>query len=339
MQEPVATARFIADMRTDSQPTISVVVAAYQAERWIAEALESILGQTRPPDEVVVIDDGSTDGTAAELERYADRIRILRHSNRGYQATMNRAIDEARGEFVALCGADDIWEPRKLEWQYEAIVSHPDVDIFFGHAIFFGRFEGNHVRPPAAGVLDSAALRDALYRMNVINTPSAVMRRSLFDRLGWFKENFEGDDYDYWFRCLRAGVHFYYDPRPMVRYRQHDSNITVDQVGLFRAMNHVRRWHIDLADDRQLVRTILADDTFRIGRLLVDADRPREARRTFAHTLRYASGPTASACARALAWVTILSLPDGTRRRASDLGIRVSRAIDARRTAGRPAVS
>jgi glycosyltransferase involved in cell wall biosynthesis len=338
MQEAIPIGRFIGDMSNACQPTISVVVAAYQAERWIAEALDSILGQTRPPDEVVVIDDGSTDGTAKELERYSDRICILRHSNRGYQATMNRAIREARGDFVALCGADDIWEPRKLEWQHEAITANPDVDVFFGHAVFFGRFEGDHVRPPAAGVLDSGALRDALYRMNVINTPSAVMRRALFDRLGWFIENFEGDDYDYWFRCLRAGVRFYYDPRPMVRYRQHDSNITVDHVKLFRAMNHVRRWHADLADDRQLVRTVLADDAFRIGRLLVDANRPREARGAFAHTLRYACGPTASSCARALAWMTILSLPDGARRRAGHVGIRVSRAIEARRAAGRPAL-
>jgi glycosyltransferase involved in cell wall biosynthesis len=326
-------------MSTSPTPTISAVVAAYQAERWIAEALESILGQTHPPDEVIVIDDGSTDGTARELERFADRIRILRHSNRGYQATMNRAIQEARGDFVALCGADDIWEPRKLEWQHEAIAAHPEVDVFFGHAVFFGRFEGDHVRPPGDGLLDNAALRDALYEMNVINTPSAVMRRALFDRLGTFIEDFEGDDYDYFFRCLRAGVRFYYDPRPMVRYRQHDSNITFDQVGLFRAMNLVRRWHADLADDPQIVRTVLATDSFRIGRLLVDADRLREARAAFGQSLRYASGATASSSVRALAWVTILSLPDGARKSAGNLGIRVSRAIDGRRETARPALS
>src|SRR5271170_6996882 len=128
-------------MAAAAEPSISAVVAAYQAEEWIGEALDAILGQTRPPDEIVVVDDGSTDGTARELDRYARRIRIVRRPNGGCPAAFNTAFREACGDFVAMCGADDIWEPRKLEWQAEAIARHPGADVLFGHARTFGRIE------------------------------------------------------------------------------------------------------------------------------------------------------------------------------------------------------
>ena len=160
-------------MRTGPAPSISVVVATYQAERWIGEALDSILGQTRAPDEVVVVDDGSTDGTAAILEAYGDRIRVVRQPNAGYPTAMNRAIRESHGSYVAPCGADDIWEPRKLEWQAEALVADPGLDVLFGHAVFFGRIEGDHVRPTSTGRLDGQELWQDLFRL----TSSTCLRR------------------------------------------------------------------------------------------------------------------------------------------------------------------
>ena len=121
-----------------------MVVAAYQVERFILPALESILGQTRLPDEVVVVDDGSTDGTARELERFGERIRVVRQSNRGYPAAMNRAVRRRPATSSRSVGADDIWEPRKLEWQEQAILAHPEVDVLCGHALYFGAFDGDH---------------------------------------------------------------------------------------------------------------------------------------------------------------------------------------------------
>lgn len=314
-------------MSDTTRPSITAVVAAYQAERFIVEALESILNQTRPPDEVVVIDDGSTDGTARKLKRFTDRIRIIRQSNRGYQAAINRAIVEAKSEFVALCGADDIWEPHKLEWQEHAMKAHPDVDVFFGHAVAFGRISVDLARPPQQGVLPTSVLRDALLRHNVIATPFIVMRRDLFERLGPFVENFEGDDYDYWFRCLRAGARFYYDPRVLGHYRRHDSNLTNDAVGLYRAMNMVRCKNADLVEDRRLLGSVLATDFFRVGRMLVDDGRPREARQEFRRALRHTfSAPSTGA--RALAWLAVLSLPRGPRERSGQALVGFSRALD-----------
>ena len=120
-------------------PTISAVIAAYQSQATLAEALDSVLGQTRPPDEVVVVDDGSTDATPDILASYGDAIQVIRQDNAGYPAAMNRAIATSTGDVVAPIGADDIWLPQKLEWQAEALERHPDVGVHFGHAVLFGR--------------------------------------------------------------------------------------------------------------------------------------------------------------------------------------------------------
>jgi glycosyltransferase involved in cell wall biosynthesis len=315
-------------MSNGSQPTISAVVAAYQAERWIGECLDSILGQTRPPDEVVVVDDGSTDGTADVLATYADRVRIVRQPNAGCPAAFNTAFREARGDFVALCGSDDVWEPRKLEWQLEAIQANPDLDVLFGEARLFGSVDGVFARPPAVGVLDGAVLRDALYRVNCIAAPTVMIRRSLFERLGPFVEDFGADDYEYWFRCLRAGAKFYNDPRPLLRWRQHGGNLSSKTAWMDDCSCQVRLWYQEDLADRALVCEMLAPQLFKIGRRRVDEGRSQEARRAFRDALRYRSGNRASANARALAWIVILGLPTGARDRISRILVRVSRALD-----------
>jgi glycosyltransferase involved in cell wall biosynthesis len=311
-------------MPSKSGPSISAVVAAYQAERWIGEALESILSQTRPPDEVVVVDDGSTDGTAHELRRFGKKVRIIRQSNRGCPAAFNTAFRAARCDFVAMCGSDDIWRPCKLEWQAEAIQAHSDADVLFGHAVLIGQREGEYCRPPSIGLLDSAALRDALYRECVLCAPSVVIRRSLFERLGPFLEDFGADDYEYWFRCLRAGAHFYYDPRPLLSWRQHEDNLTQQTAWMDHCSRQVRIWYAADVSDRAI-----ADDHFRTGRKLVDEGHPRKARQAFHDSLRYGRRDIASSAnARALVWLAILGLPASVRDRAGRTLTGLSRAID-----------
>ncbi len=325
---------FIWGMQSNPEPSISAVVAAYQAEEWIAEALESILGQTRPPDEVVVVDDGSTDGTARELERFADRVRVVRRPNGGCPAAFNTAFRAARGDFIAMCGSDDVWDPQKLARQTEAIRVHPEVDVLFGHAVLIGEREGEYTRPPGTGVLDSAALKDALYKECVICAPSIVIRRSLFERLGPFVENFGADDYEYWFRCLRAGAVFYYDPRPLLSWRQHENNLTQQTGWMDECADQVRSWYAADVSDRAI-----AEDLFRTGRRLVDEGHPQEAREAFARLLRYGRREvTGGATARALVWLAILGLPAGVRERVGRMLTSTSRAIDGLRGGRHPSL-
>jgi glycosyltransferase involved in cell wall biosynthesis len=291
------------------KPSISAVVATYEAEEFIAQALDSILGQTRPPDEVIVVDDGSTDGTARILDGYGDRIRVISQENRGYPMAMNRAIQEAGGEFVAPCGADDVWEPRKLEWQEQALAAHPEVGVLFGHAVFFGVIESDHVRPTGSGLLDRQTLAEDLFRTNPINMPSALIRRELLGRLGWFTDGFLADDFEFFFRCLRADVGFYYESRTLVRYRRHEHNITNNIPELLEAWYLVRASNADRIADRRLVAKTLSRDLFLIGRAHVNEGHLVQARRAIRRSLRHVRGNTVYTYVRSLAWVAILSLP------------------------------
>src|ERR1035441_5323830 len=108
--------------------SISVVIPAYNRSRFIAETLESVLAQTLQPDEVLVVDDGSTDDTAAIAESFVPRVRVFRRSNQKQAAARNFGVMQATSEWIAFNDADDLWDPNKLELQMEELARHPEAD-------------------------------------------------------------------------------------------------------------------------------------------------------------------------------------------------------------------
>jgi O-antigen/teichoic acid export membrane protein len=194
-------------------PSISVAMPAYNAARWISATVESVLAQTTAPLEIIVVDDGSTDGTSAELERFGEKVRVIRQENRGPSAAYNRAFAAARGDYIAMCPADDIWEPNKLEWQTQALVENPSIDISFGHAREFGLSTAEYDRPPGSGLLDNERFARAMFEVCLIPAPTSLIRRELYERLGPFREDLACEDYEFWMRALAANAVFHYEPR------------------------------------------------------------------------------------------------------------------------------
>jgi glycosyltransferase involved in cell wall biosynthesis len=323
-------------------PSISAVVTVYNAEQCIGEALRAILGQTHSPDEVIVVDDGSSDGTPAELARFGSEITVLRQDNRGHAPALNRGMSAARGDYLAKCDADDIWEPNKLARQLEAVQAHPEIDIAFSAIQVFGDMEearGLHTAGDrSVGVLDSPLFARTLYRENILCPSTTLIRSRLYERLGPFAEHLAAEDYDYWMRALRAGAVFYYDPARLVRYRTHPQQLTSDALRTLRATHEVHMLHADLIDDRRFLQTVHRDDLFRIGRRLVEEDRPREAREAFYRSLRSGRADIGSVSARALVWVSILSLPMGAREWAGRALTAASRVLDGVRGGRHPAL-
>lgn len=312
-------------MNNNRRPSITVAVPAYQAERFITETLESILAQTHPPDEVIVVDDGSTDGTARELERFGNQIRVIRRPNGGCAAAFNTAFREARCDFVAECGADDIWEPDKLERQVEVLATHPEIDIAFSAARVFGNREGLWGMPsaedPSVGIMDPRRFARTLYRDNPICPSTLLIRRALYERLGPFAEDIATEDYEYWLRSLRGGAVFYYDPAMLVRYRRHESNASSDHLAMRRTDLLVHRRYAQDVEDPSLVREVLAGDYYAVGRILRNQGRVREARAAFVASFRHRPS------LRGLAWVLLLSAPGRHRGMLADRVISVKRAL------------
>jgi len=159
-------------------PSISVVIPCYNGARFLAETLRTVFSQTRPPEEILVVDDGSTDDSAAVAERFGSPVRVLRQANRGESAARNRGIEESRGEWIAFLDADDVWAPKKLERQCKAI--EPGVDCVHTSFYYFGSTEGkvdvSAVPPEERYRLEHVAVR------NPFRISSLLVRRGLAAR-------------------------------------------------------------------------------------------------------------------------------------------------------------
>ncbi len=208
--------------------SVSVIIPAYNAEGFIADAIDSVLGQTLPPYEIIVVDDGSTDGTLDVVRRYGDRIRLLRQPNRGPAAARNLGLANARGEFVAFLDADDLWTPRNLELQVRRIAEDRR------HVLSYGRVRPFVGEPPPAfrrteptgdawpeGDVETSLIHDTIWA-----TCAVVARRDVLSRLGGFDEGLRiGEDYDLWLRCAAAGS-VRYTPYYVAAIRQHAASTT-----------------------------------------------------------------------------------------------------------------
>jgi glycosyltransferase involved in cell wall biosynthesis len=120
-----------------AEPLVTVIIGAYNAARYLGEAIDSVLAQTHPRIELIVVDDGSTDGTGAVAEAYGPPVRCIRQENGGMAAARNRAVPEARGSYLAFLDADDRFPPDKLRQQLAVFEAQPDLDVVYGHVTEF----------------------------------------------------------------------------------------------------------------------------------------------------------------------------------------------------------
>jgi len=208
-------------------PTVSVVIPTYNSAEYLAEAIESVLRQTFVDFEVVVVDDGSRDGTKDIVRRYPSRVRYLFQENKGVASARNWGIKESRGRYVSFLDADDVWLERKLERQMEELARHPGCGVC--HTAI--KIVGNGVQQVGAGrpARGGSTLEDLLLRGNVVGTPSTVIceRTVLFDVAGFDLDLSQCADWDLWIRLTRV-TEFLFVDEPLVIYRQHKANMSRD---------------------------------------------------------------------------------------------------------------
>jgi glycosyltransferase involved in cell wall biosynthesis len=214
-------------------PVVSVVIPAYNAARFLPDALDSVLAQTFRDLEVLVIDDGSTDATPETLARYRSPVRCIRQSNAGVSTARNRGIAEACGRYVAFLDADDTWMPHRLENQMKALAQHPECGACFS-AFTFVRED---LTPLAVSRREhgAASLAELLLHGNVVGSGSTVLcLRAVFDAAGAFDPALsQCADWDMWVR-LAARTDFLYLDEPLATYRQHATNMSRDAARLER---------------------------------------------------------------------------------------------------------
>lgn len=218
------------------EPWVSVVMPAYNARPYIEEAIRSVLNQDYANIELIVVDDGSKDGTPELAEQFGNRVTVIRQKNAGPAAARNRGIGAARGEFIAFLDADDVWLPGKTSLQVKYLQNHPEVGVVYGDFMHWNPQPDGTFSPPPNSITEkspfallpehSGWIYTVLLFDNVIHIITAMLRRPVIAAMGGLDESLPtGEDYDFWLRVSRQ---FRADKLDCILayYREHPSGIT-----------------------------------------------------------------------------------------------------------------
>ena len=245
-------ARSASDLPRETQPTVSAIITAYNSADYVHRAIESILDQSYAATEIIVVDDGSRDGTADVIEaRFGDRVRVIRQPNGGPNAARNQGARESQGEWIAYLDADDTWTPHRLEVQIP-LTTRPEIGVISGYAVC------EKQEYQVAGRVTF----EMLWERNYVGVPTSLIRRAAFEELGGFDEDRElvgAEDYNMWLRMAHSHweVHlvpeelFFYTSAPGSLYSQKERCLrgelrNIDKLGsllqLPQAMLDRKRW-------------------------------------------------------------------------------------------------
>lgn len=210
-----------------AKPLVSVIIPAYNAEKYILPAIQSVIEQNYAPLEILLIDDGSTDSTVKLVQRETPQVRIIQQANAGVAAARNTGLRHALGEYICFLDADDGWFPGKLAAQVDYLTHHPEVGLVF-HRWLVWRPDANGVylkqeqplqfKSVTIDPADSGWIYTKLLLDCIVHTSTVMLRRNIAQQVGFFDRNLtNGEDYNYWLRVSRlcpihklSGVYSYY---------------------------------------------------------------------------------------------------------------------------------
>ena len=232
---------------------VSIIMPAYNAEKYIAASIRTVIAQTHSDWELIVVDDGSTDNTAAVVREFVSsdrRIKYIFQENGRLGKARNTGIANSSGPLIAFLDSDDLWIETKLEVQTRALAENKADVVFSDAYIFKGYDTGNETKTfqSPVGRFSGPDLLDILISANRIPVLTVLLKRTALDRVGLFEEGkaYHGvEDYDLWLRLAEAGVVFYGLPNVLARYRQHDSAMSSIQSNIYKPMLLIVQKYID----------------------------------------------------------------------------------------------
>lgn len=249
----------VKDMEAENSniPLVSVVIASYNMGQYITQAVDSVLQQHWPNLEVIVVDDGSTDNTPEVMAAYDGdkRVRYIRNENQGQPKAKNCGINHTRGEFIAFCDADDLWEPNKLIVQMPLFVN-PNVGVVYSETSNIDEHNRRYDNEANLNRFTGKVTAPLLLR-NFIPFGTAVIRRECVEKNGVFNENFRmGIDWDLWLRYSLDWEFAYTEERTYI-YRVWPGQMSHNYIGrydfAFKILNHFVATHGNKLDPK-LVR-------------------------------------------------------------------------------------
>jgi len=214
--------------RSMSFAKVSAIIPTYNSAPYVCDAVDSLLAQTRPLHQIIVVDDGSVDDTRERLLRYGDKITYIWQANAGPPAARNVGFRQVTGDFVALLDSDDLWVPEKLAHQMDYFEHHPQCGLVYSDMKTFdesGIIE-HSVKVSRNLQLPSGYIFPQMFDETLFQTSAVIMRKACIDHVGDFDIGLRmGDDYEYFLRVTRHYEAGYVD-EPLVMYRQHPNQGT-----------------------------------------------------------------------------------------------------------------
>lgn len=204
-------------------PIVSVIIPTHNRSHYITDALESVLEQTYGNIEIIVVDDGSTDGTEKALEPYQDRILYLQQNNEGAASARNFGIRKASGHYIAFLDSDDLYLPKKIERQVDALKNNEHLGFVFCNSLFC--YEDGVEIPMLEDEAPSGYIFPKLFMHNFISTNTILIKRECLEKVGTFKDMVHAEDYDLWLRLARIYDGIYLD-EILAKTKFHSSNIS-----------------------------------------------------------------------------------------------------------------
>jgi len=302
LQFEFMTSSYGAGSAQNPLPVVSVIVPAYNTAPYIASTLESVLGQTFPDYEVIVVNDGSPD--TPELERvivqFQNQIRYIKQENRGLSGARNTGIRNARGEFLAFLDGDDIWLPDFLAEQLKFFAENPSLDMVCADCVYFGdtELEGRSWQS-LDPIENPVTFEKILPTYGGAFASFVLLRRETARKVGFFDEGLRLlEDYHYWLMLLYRGGRIAYLRKVLGKRRVHSRSLTYDPgVVVPHAINALRKLQgiLDPADrEAALVRKEIAVAESRLvvkeGRRRLKLGDHKGARESFA--MAHAAAPS-----------------------------------------------
>lgn len=250
-------------IENEAEPMVSVVLPVYNGEKYLVEAIESMLAQTFANFELIMIDDGSTDGSQQILRRYEQqdaRIRVSVRENRGLAATLNDSIDVARGVWIARMDQDDISLPHRIERQLEWL-EKTGADISGSWVQRFGSWDKRVVRLRQT---DDTIKIEMLF-CSPFAHPTVMMRTALVKQLRYDSAWEKAEDYDLWERAIEAGWKMTNVPEVLLLYRVHATQISTQTANLQQQLGQdIRRRYWKFVFHSMKLKTDRIDATLQI---------------------------------------------------------------------------
>lgn len=299
--------------------SFSIIIAAYQAESTISEAVSSALTQTHPALEVIVCDDGSTDGTASALDAYGASITVIRQDNSGEGAAKNTAVRHARGDYVVVLDADDVFLPRRLEALAWLAARHPDLDILCTDAVVEADGEPIRTAYHPGWPFPAADQRAAILDRNFVLGMCAV-RRVRWAEVGGFDPGLAyAADWELWQRMIFTGTRVGLVNEPLARYRLAQGTLSSNRVNLVHSrlevLSRASGWKSLTPSERQVLKLAIRRERHNLALRMANDSLSRGGWQARRRSARILLGRGFGARARVGALLAVASPPLAARRR------------------------